>query len=39
MSKLFFMAVLAVALVFVTGGCATKSGSREYTPGHGWQQN
>jgi hypothetical protein len=39
MSKLFFMVVLAVVLMLTADGCATKSGSRQYTPGQGWQQN
>ncbi len=33
------MLVLAAAMVLAAGGCATKAGSRQYTPGHGWQQN
>jgi hypothetical protein len=39
MSKLFLIMALALALVLVIGGCATKPGSREFTPGQGWQQN
>jgi hypothetical protein len=39
MSKLFLVMALTFALALVTIGCATKEGSREYTPGKGWQQN
>jgi hypothetical protein len=39
MSKLFLIMAVALALVLAGAGCATKSGSREFTPGKGWQQN
>jgi len=39
MSKLFFMTILAAILMLAATGCATHSGSREFTPGKGWQQN
>jgi hypothetical protein len=38
MFKLFLTLALAGSLLLVAG-CATKSGSREYAPGQGWQQN
>jgi hypothetical protein len=39
MSKLFFILALALSALVMAGGCATKSGSREYVPGKGWKQN
>jgi hypothetical protein len=39
MSKLFLLMMMVVALAWLSGGCATKSGSREFVPGQGWQQN
>jgi hypothetical protein len=39
MSKLFLMIVLAAALLLGAVGCKTHSGSQEFTPGKGWQQN
>jgi hypothetical protein len=39
MSKLFLALTLAATLVLVAAGCKSHAGSREYTPGQGWQQN
>jgi hypothetical protein len=38
MNKLLLLAFLAVVLV-ASSGCKSHSGSREYAPGKGWQQN
>jgi hypothetical protein len=38
MSKLFLALALAATLVLAGAGCK-HAGSREYTPGKGWQQN
>jgi hypothetical protein len=38
MSKLC-MLILLVVTVLISAGCQTHSGSREYAPGKGWQQN
>jgi len=38
MSKICACILLLAALV-VASGCKTHPGSREYTPGKGWQQN
>ncbi len=39
MSKLFLALILAAGLVLAAAGCKSHPGSREYTPGQGWQQN
>ena len=39
MSKLFLALALAGALILGASGCKSHAGSREYTPGQGWQQN
>lgn len=39
MKKLFVMALLAAMVAAVVAGCKTPPGSREYTPGKGWQEN
>lgn len=37
MAKICLLLMLAAAVL--AGGCCTKTGSREYTPGQGWTPN
>jgi hypothetical protein len=39
MKKLFLMLLVLAALAAGLTGCKSPPGSREYTPGKGWQQN
>jgi hypothetical protein len=39
MKKLLMAALLTAVLMVGVSGCKSHSGSREYTPGQGWQQN
>jgi hypothetical protein len=39
MTKLLLTLAVAAALVMAATGCKSHAGSREYTPGKGWQQN
>jgi len=37
--KKLLMAIALLAVVLAVSGCKSHSGSREYAPGKGWQQN
>jgi hypothetical protein len=37
MAKIYLILLLLAAVI--AGGCASHSGSREYTPGEGWTPN
>ena len=37
--KTILKVLLVLILVLVVSGCKSHEGSREYTPGKGWQQN
>jgi hypothetical protein len=39
MTKLLVILALAAVVLVTATGCKSHSGSREYTPGKGWQQN
>jgi len=37
--KKLLMAAILLTVVLAVSGCKSHSGSREYAPGKGWQQN